>query len=163
MIERLRAHPKFAFMPGVLLASLVGAGNVGAAASFDDESVRAAGAFAEALDAGDTATAHAQAGWPHSKLGVDEFAARIAFERGDLGAAQCRDVRMRQDVGRHADGKPESTLVVLAARFAQGWAQEYVRVDRGVDGTLSIADYVVAPMDLHGDCSKRARRYDATK
>lgn len=164
MIEGPRTHPKLTRIPGLLLASLFGAGPVGAAApSFDDESVRAAAAFAEALDAGDTAAAHAQAGWPHSKLGAGEFAARIAFERGDLGAAQCRDVRMRQDTGLRADGTASGHLVVLAARFAQGWAQEWLRVDRGVDGTLTVADYVVAPMDRDGDCSGVTRRYGAGK
>ena len=47
MIERLPAHPKLTRIPGLLLASLFGAGPVGAAApSFDDESVRADGAVA---------------------------------------------------------------------------------------------------------------------
>lgn len=163
MLEGPRAHPKPAFVPALLIAGLLAGGPAGAR-GLDDESVRAAAGFAEAIDSGDTVAAHARSGWPHSKLDAGELAARMAFERGDLGAALCRDLRLQQYTGYRGDGTTSGHLVVLTARFAQGWAEEFIRLERASDGTLHVADYVVSRMDRRdGECSRFARRYVASE
>ena len=63
MFERRLARPKFAFMPGLLLASLVGAGNAGAAASFNVESVRAAAAGSSRCHENGTSPARIRLVW----------------------------------------------------------------------------------------------------